>query len=86
MTPNADYEGHGGAERRADRPASHPDDCDCFECVNYWLPAPFTQVGWRSRLTGEICDCPVYERSPHADSDPIYVAPPSSNDSYGAGR
>ena len=33
----------------------------------------YVQIGWRSRLTGEICDCPIYERSPHANSDPVYV-------------
>lgn len=39
------------------------------------------QVGWRSRLTGEICECPVYERSPHANSDPVYVeSPPAEED------
>ena len=31
------------------------------------------QVGWRSKVTGVICDCPVYERSPHANSEPVYV-------------
>ena len=31
------------------------------------------QVGWRSRTSGVMCDCPVYERSPHADSDPVMV-------------
>lgn len=31
------------------------------------------QVGWRSKATGVICDCPVYERSPHANSDPVFV-------------
>lgn len=31
------------------------------------------QVGWRSRTTGEMCDCPVHERSPHANSDPVMV-------------
>ena len=36
-------------------------------------PSPIVQIGWRSRLTGEICDCPVYELSPHANSDPVYV-------------
>jgi hypothetical protein len=34
---------------------------------------PEIQVGWRSRRTGQICECPVYERSPHANSDPVYV-------------
>lgn len=31
------------------------------------------QVGWRSRITGEMCDCPVYESSPHANSEPVMV-------------
>ena len=30
------------------------------------------QVGWISRTTGVICDCPVYETSPHANYDPVY--------------
>lgn len=35
--------------------------------------ATLVQVGWRSKGTGEICDCPVYETSPHAASEPVYV-------------
>jgi hypothetical protein len=38
------------------------------------------QVGWRSKITGEVCDCPVYEMSPHANSEPVFVLevqPPS---------
>lgn len=31
------------------------------------------QVGWRSKVTGEMCDCPVYERSPHGNSEPVMV-------------
>jgi hypothetical protein len=34
---------------------------------------PDVQVGWRSRKTGELCECPVYESSPHANSDPVMV-------------
>ena len=30
------------------------------------------QVGWINRETGVMCDCPVYETSPHADYDPVY--------------
>lgn len=36
---------------------------------------PFTereQVGWMNPQSGVICDCPVYERSPHANSVPVY--------------
>lgn len=32
-----------------------------------------THVAWRSRKSGEICDCSPHERSPHANSDPVYV-------------
>jgi hypothetical protein len=31
------------------------------------------QVAWRSKVTGVICDCPVWETSPHATSEPVYV-------------
>jgi hypothetical protein len=34
---------------------------------------PVGFVGWRSRATGEICDCPPWESSPHANSDPVYL-------------
>lgn len=40
------------------------------------------QVGWRSKVTGDICDCPVYERSPHANSEPVFVveeSPPTED-------
>lgn len=30
------------------------------------------QVGWWSPTSG-ICDCPVYERSPHAASLPVFI-------------
>lgn len=35
---------------------------------------PMVQVGWRSKRTGEMCSCPVYERSPHANSEPVMVS------------
>jgi hypothetical protein len=31
------------------------------------------QIGWRDRDTGEMCDCPVYEGSPHRNSEPVLV-------------
>jgi hypothetical protein len=31
------------------------------------------QIGWRHQDTGVMCDCPVYETSPHADSEPVMV-------------
>ena len=30
------------------------------------------QVGWMNPTTGVMCDCPVYETSPHANSVPVY--------------
>lgn len=42
------------------------------------------QVGWRSRVTGHICECPVYEASPHADSEPVFVV--ASGSGQGADR
>lgn len=30
------------------------------------------QVGWMNPVTGVMCDCPVYETSPHANSVPVY--------------
>jgi hypothetical protein len=31
------------------------------------------QIGWRNVDTGIMCDCPVYETSPHATSEPVMV-------------
>lgn len=31
------------------------------------------QIGWRNVDTGIMCDCPVYERSPHANSEPVMI-------------
>lgn len=42
--------------------------------VTWFVKEPkLVQVGWRSRTTGEICDCPLGETSPHANSVPVYV-------------
>lgn len=41
--------------------------------MNQPVSGESVQVGWRSRTTGEMCDCPVYEASPHANSDPVLV-------------
>ena len=30
------------------------------------------QIGWMNPTTGVMCDCPVYETSPHANSVPVY--------------
>lgn len=30
-------------------------------------------VGWRSRTTGELCDCPAYELSPHTHHDRVEI-------------
>lgn len=30
------------------------------------------QVGWMNPKTGVMCDCPSYERSPHAKSVPVW--------------
>lgn len=35
------------------------------------------QIGWMNPTTGVMCDCPVYERSPHANSVPVYREVPS---------
>lgn len=31
------------------------------------------QIGWMNPTTGVMCDCPVYELSPHANSVPVYA-------------
>lgn len=31
------------------------------------------QVGWMNPTTGVMCDCPVYELSPHANSVPVWA-------------
>jgi hypothetical protein len=35
-------------------------------------PARRVQIGWMNPETGVMCDCPVYETSPHANSVPVY--------------
>lgn len=52
----------------------NPDNTPIPRPVTWFVPqASLVQVGWRSRRTGVICDCPTYERSPHADSDPVFM-------------
>ncbi len=60
----------------------NPDNSPIPKPLTWFIPqASLVQVGWRSRRTGVVCNCPVYERSPHANSDPVYVLLGSQNGS-----
>lgn len=40
--------------------------------VGHRFDSGLVQVGWMNPKTGVMCDCPVYETSPHANSVPVY--------------
>lgn len=54
-TDNPAYRDHYSVERRPDAPADHDPDCDCIECVAYYLPDAFASVHAMTG-TGNLCE------------------------------